>query len=136
VVRLAKAHICPRVSLGNPDDIRMGYSLAVSIPAGVKVVSKIFLYNSVKRESSLGSDKCCFQASLRLHFYFISNSTLYQINNIQKCKVRQQHSHVVCHHHFSSKRVIGRSLCTSLKQAKKKYFIQNTFSTLLQNMFL
>lgn len=76
VVRLAKAHICPRVSLGNPDDIRMGYSLAVSIPAGVKVVSKIFLYSSVKRESVLGSDNCCFQASLRLHFYFISNSTL------------------------------------------------------------
>lgn len=86
VVRLAKAHICPRVSLGNPDDISMGYSLAVSIPVGVKVVSTIFLYNSVKRESVLDSDNCCFQVHLRLLLYLVSNSTLYQISNTQSVR--------------------------------------------------
>lgn len=132
---MAKAQICPRVSLGNPDDIRMGYSLAVSIPAGVKVVSKIFLYSSVKRESALDRDNFCFQVNLRSLFYFVSNSTRYQISNTQKCKVRQQHSGIVLHHHVSCKCVIGWSLQTHLKQAKK-YFIQNIVSALLQNIFL
>lgn len=44
------------------------------------MVSKIFLYNSVKRESVLDRDYGCFQVNLRWLFYFVSKSTLYPIS--------------------------------------------------------
>lgn len=54
------------------------------------MVSKIFLYNSVKRESVLDSDYGCFQVNLRWLFYFVSESMLYPISGNES--VRQGRS--------------------------------------------